>query len=123
MARRATSDALDRLDRAHLVHGFGSPAVAEADGAMRLVRGKGVYVWDHQGRRYIDGLASLWNVAVGHGRGEIAHAVGAQIRALAHHATADAEDIADWLGVPVAVAEAMCADLEATGLVTPARGH
>src|SRR5262245_31137563 len=87
MARRATSDALDRLDRAHLVHGFGSPAVAEADGAMRLVRGKGVYVWDSEGRRYIDGLASLWNVAVGHGRGEIARAVAGQIRALEYAPT------------------------------------
>jgi hypothetical protein len=28
-----------------------------------------------------------------------------------------------WLGVPVAVAEAVCADLEDAGLVTPARGH
>jgi putrescine aminotransferase len=78
----SVTDPLDRLDRAHLVHGFGSPALAEAEGSMRLVRGKGVYVWDSEGRRYIDGLASLWNVAVGHGRGEIARAVAAQIRAL-----------------------------------------
>jgi DNA-binding IscR family transcriptional regulator len=42
---------------------------------------------------------------------------------IAHHATADAEDIAAWLGVPVVVAEAVCADLEAAGLLTPARGH
>ena len=44
--------------------------------------GRGIYVWDSEGRRYIDGLSSLWNVAVGHGRGEIARAVAAQIRAL-----------------------------------------
>jgi DNA-binding IscR family transcriptional regulator len=42
---------------------------------------------------------------------------------IAHHAAADAEDIALWLGVPVAVADALCAELEAAGLVTPARGH
>ena len=30
--------------------------------------GKGAYVWDSEGRRYLDGLSSLWNVAVGHGR-------------------------------------------------------
>jgi putrescine---pyruvate transaminase len=76
-------DPLDRLDRAHLVHGFGSPAVAESDGALRLVRGRGVYVWDSEGRRYIDGLASLWNVTVGHGRAEIARAIAAQARTLA----------------------------------------
>jgi DNA-binding MarR family transcriptional regulator len=42
---------------------------------------------------------------------------------IAHFAGADVEDIADWLGVPVAVAEALCADLEDAGLVTSARGH
>jgi putrescine aminotransferase len=82
MPPRPANDPLDRLDRAHLVHGFGSPAVTESEGTVRLVRGKGVYVWDSEGRRYLDGLASLWNVAVGHGRGEIARAVAAQIRAI-----------------------------------------
>jgi len=81
-ASRRLGDALGRLDREHLVHGFGSPAVTESEGTVRLVRGKGVYVWDSEGRRYIDGLASLWNVAVGHGRGEIARAVAAQVRAI-----------------------------------------
>ena len=74
---------LDRLDRAHLVHGFGSPFVAERDGTIRIVRGRGIYVWDAEGRRYIDGLSGLWNVAVGHGRAEIARAMGAQARQLA----------------------------------------
>jgi hypothetical protein len=42
---------------------------------------------------------------------------------IAHRAIADAEDIARWLGVPVAIAEAVCADLEAAGLLSRARGH
>jgi hypothetical protein len=42
---------------------------------------------------------------------------------IAHHAAADAEDIALWLGVPLVVALALCADLEAAGLLTAARGH
>ncbi|MCW5890849.1 MAG: aspartate aminotransferase family protein [bacterium] len=76
-------DVLDRLDRAHLIHGFGSPAVARRRGTLRLVRGRGIHVWDADGKRYIDGLAALWNVGVGHGRGEIARAVAAQTRRLA----------------------------------------
>ena len=77
-------DALDRLDRAHLVHGFGSPFVAERDGTLRIARGRGVYVWDAAGRRYVDGLSGLWNVAVGHGRTEIARAIAQQARQLAY---------------------------------------
>jgi adenosylmethionine-8-amino-7-oxononanoate aminotransferase len=80
-------NALDRLDRAHLVHGFGSPALAERDGTLRLVRGRGIHVWDADGRRYVDGLSGLWNVAVGHGRAEIARAMAAQAKTLAYAPT------------------------------------
>lgn len=54
---------------------------------MELVKGRGVYVWDAQGRKYLDGLASLWNVAVGHGRTEIARAVAKQMRQLEYAPT------------------------------------
>ena len=49
---------------------------------MQLVKGRGVYVWDSEGRRYIDGLASLWNVAIGHGRPAVAKAAAKQMQAL-----------------------------------------
>jgi hypothetical protein len=42
---------------------------------------------------------------------------------IAHRAGADAEDIGAWLGLPVAVAEALCADVEAAGLLAKARRH
>jgi adenosylmethionine-8-amino-7-oxononanoate aminotransferase len=47
-----------------------------------IVRGRGAYVWDKQGRRYFDGLSSLYAVNVGHGRREIADAVAKQLREL-----------------------------------------
>ena len=40
---------------------------------------------------------------------------------IAHQAGADPEEIGAWLGLPVAVAEAMCAYLEAAGLLARAR--
>jgi putrescine aminotransferase len=71
----------------HLVHAFASPATIENEGPITLVRGRGVYVWDSEGRKYLDGVASLWNVAVGHGRPEIARAVAAQTRSLSYAPT------------------------------------
>jgi putrescine aminotransferase len=71
----------------HLVCGFTSPAAIEQHGPMVLVKGKGAYVWDAAGHKYLDGLASLWNVAVGHGRGEIARAIAAQARRIAYAPT------------------------------------
>jgi putrescine---pyruvate transaminase len=47
-----------------------------------LVRGEGVFVWDDEGRRYLDGASSLWYANVGHGRREIADAVAAQMAEL-----------------------------------------
>jgi putrescine---pyruvate transaminase len=76
-----------RAQPQHLICGFASPATVEAQGTVTLVKGRGVYVWDDQGRKYLDGLASLWNVTVGHGRTEIARAVAAQIRQLAYAPT------------------------------------
>ncbi len=48
-----------------------------------IARGEGAYVWDAEGRRYLDGTASLWCVNVGHGREEIVDAAAAQMRTLA----------------------------------------
>jgi putrescine---pyruvate transaminase len=52
---------------------------------MVIARGEGAYVWDDEGRRYLDGTASLWNVNVGHGRAEIVEAAAAQMRTLASY--------------------------------------
>jgi hypothetical protein len=40
-----------------------------------------------------------------------------------HHAMADAEDVARWLRFSVPLVKALCAELEAAGLLTIARGH
>lgn len=57
--------------------------MAEVTGHELVIeRGEGVFVWDTDGRRYLDGAASLWYCNVGHGRREIAEAVAAQLRRL-----------------------------------------
>jgi len=75
--------AMSRKDRAHLVHGFVPLGQHRDQGVPVFVKGEGVYLWDDQGRRYIDGLSSLWNVHVGHGRKEIVRAVTEQMHKLA----------------------------------------
>ncbi|MBP5856773.1 aminotransferase class III-fold pyridoxal phosphate-dependent enzyme [Marivibrio halodurans] len=44
-----------------------------------VVKSEGVYLWNHEGGRLIDGSSSLFNVACGHGRKEIAEAVSQQL--------------------------------------------
>jgi adenosylmethionine-8-amino-7-oxononanoate aminotransferase len=48
-----------------------------------IVRGEGAYVYDSQGRKYLDGLAGLFTVQVGHGRTELAQAAAKQAEELA----------------------------------------
>jgi len=48
-----------------------------------IVRGQGHLIYDDRGREYIDGLAGLFVVQVGHGREELAQAAAAQARELA----------------------------------------
>ena len=61
------------------LHPFARPA---ADEFVNIVRGEGAAVWDDDGNRYVDAMASLWYCQVGHGRLEIAEAVAAQMGAL-----------------------------------------
>ena len=48
-----------------------------------ITRGEGYKIWDDRGNEYIDGLAGLFVVQVGHGRAELAEAAAKQAKELA----------------------------------------
>jgi putrescine aminotransferase len=54
---------------------------------LLIERGEGVWVYDAEDRRFLDGTASLWYANIGHGRGEVADAVAAQMRRLEAYST------------------------------------
>src|SRR5688500_11713931 len=64
-------------DRAHLIHPQHERAACDA--AHVWVKGDGVFLTDADGRRYLDGMAGLWNVTAGHGRTELADAARDQM--------------------------------------------
>lgn len=64
-------DLLSR-DLSSLIHPQHDPAVQRAGRVW--VRGDGATLIDDGGKEYIDGLAGLWNVVLGHGRRELANA-------------------------------------------------
>ncbi|MFM7819598.1 MAG: aminotransferase class III-fold pyridoxal phosphate-dependent enzyme, partial [Actinomycetota bacterium] len=68
------------------LHPFAKPT---KDNFIKLVRGQGALVWDDKGNQLVDGMASLWYCAVGHGRQEIADAVAKQIATLEAYSTFD----------------------------------
>jgi adenosylmethionine-8-amino-7-oxononanoate aminotransferase len=61
------------------LHPFARPA---RPAFVPVVRGEGALLWTADGTELIDAMASLWYCNIGHGRGEIADAVAAQMRTL-----------------------------------------
>ena len=76
-----------------LMHGSPFHALAEDSGKKILVEGKGVMVKDIDGNEYIDALAGLWLVNVGHGRQEIGNAMARQAGTLAYASSTQATTI------------------------------
>ena len=76
-------DSIDLVasDQRHLVHPLHHPD--DHRKPLVIVEGRGAMLRDADGREFIDGLSGLWNVAIGHGRGELADAASAQMRKLA----------------------------------------
>ncbi len=76
------ADDLQDLARRHLWGHFSSLS-SRADIPI-IERGEGCYVWDRDGKRYLDGLSGLFTVQVGHGRQELAQAAARQAERLAY---------------------------------------
>ncbi len=69
---------------AHTALHFTPGKMLKSGGAPVFVRGEGIRIWDQEGNSYIDGLAGLFSVQIGHGRADIAAAAGEQMRTLAY---------------------------------------
>jgi putrescine---pyruvate transaminase len=71
------------MDRAHALHPWTNFGPFERDGALVITRGEGPWLWDAEGRRYLDAVGGLWCTNIGLGRKEMAQAVAEQVERLA----------------------------------------
>lgn len=87
---------------------FGAPSRA-------FVRGEGAYLWDADGRRYLDLLAGIAVNALGHAHPQVLGAISAQLSTLGH--------VSNFFATPtqVALAEKLGALVTANAPRTPAR--
>lgn len=70
---------IQQSDAAHYLHPFTDHQALADKGARVIVKGEGIYVWDSEGQRLLDGMSGLWCVNVGYGRKQIADAAYAQM--------------------------------------------
>src|ERR671914_1940973 len=76
--------ALAELDRKHLWHPFTQQRAWSSEDAPIIERAEGTELIDTDGRRYIDGVSSLWCTVHGHRHPQIDAAVRAQLDRVAH---------------------------------------
>jgi 4-aminobutyrate---pyruvate transaminase len=65
-----------------LVHPYTNLAGFRDTGPLIIERGEGVYVYDTEGKRYIESMAGLWCTALGYGNEELVETAAAQMRKL-----------------------------------------
>jgi putrescine---pyruvate transaminase len=109
------SSRLYELDRTHWLHPQGDLG-AQVGTIPQLIftGGSGATLTDSEGREYVDGMASLWNVNVGYGRTELAEAAAAQMKALAFSSAYGGFGTAPAIELATRLAELAPGELEVT---------
>jgi putrescine aminotransferase len=75
------------LDSAHFLHPFTDHRRMHKTGARIIERAEGIYLWDSDGNKLLDGMAGLWCVNVGYGRKELAEVARQQMETLPYYNT------------------------------------
>ena len=65
-----------------VVHPYTNLATLREVGPLVIERGKGIWLYDSDGKAYIDSMAGLWCTALGYGNEELIEAASAQMRKL-----------------------------------------
>lgn len=69
-------------DIAHVLHPYTDHKAHQVNGPVVISRGKGVRVWDDQGKEYIESVAGLWCAALGFDNERLVQAAATQMRKL-----------------------------------------
>ena len=67
------------MDKNHFIHPYTDFSCFAQQGSQVIVEAKQNYVKDSTGKEYLDGIAGLWCVNIGHGRQEMADAIAEQV--------------------------------------------
>jgi putrescine---pyruvate transaminase len=80
---RPSPNELWEMDRAHALHPWTNFGPFAREGSLVISRGEGCYLWDTEGRRYLDAVGGMWCTNVGLGRKDMAQAIAEQVERLA----------------------------------------
>ena len=75
-------ETLHKWDRLHQLHPWAAVDDWQGYNNMLVDSASGIYLWDGNGKRFIDGPGGMWCVQIGYDREEMADAIAAQVRKL-----------------------------------------
>lgn len=84
MKTRVTDAQLAEWDRRYLWHPFTQMREWERGKPLIIERGRGSYLFDRRGRKYLDGVSSIWVTVHGHRHPTLDRALIAQLGKVAH---------------------------------------
>ena len=77
-------ESLEAQDLRSLLHPTTNLELHAGTGPLIHERAKGVYIWDSQGKQYLEGMSGLWCTAIGYGEEELADVAAEQMKKLAY---------------------------------------
>ncbi len=81
----STTELWQAKDAAHHLHPFTDHGALAAKGTRVITRAEGIYLYDSDGNKILDGMSGLWCVNVGYGRQELIDAASAQMAQLPYY--------------------------------------
>ena len=82
ISSQLTTEVILEMDQ-NVVHPWEAFSTEKTDQTV-IASGEGIYVFDNDGNRLLDGPSGMWSVNVGHGRQEIIDAMSDQLRRLCY---------------------------------------
>lgn len=72
-------------DIAFHLHPYTHLKKQESEGPLVITEGKGIHVYDENGKEYIEGMAGLWCTALGFGEERLVEAATRQLKRLPYY--------------------------------------
>ena len=78
-------ETLWQQDKDHFVHPFTDFSDFHQSGCDIIAHSEGAYIYDIKENKYLDGIAGLWCVNIGHGRAELGQVMAEQATKMAYY--------------------------------------
>ncbi len=100
------TDTISRQDKKHFLHPWQIFDTSADEGALPIAAANGLYLYDTDGKKYLDAVGGLWCTNIGLGREEMADAIADQVRQMAY-----ASPFVDMTNIPAATLAAKLAEI------------